>query len=318
MSTADNTTYKSKITSKIQTLKKEIEKDCKVLDVLTKDLSTRLQKNKIALASLEQDIENLTDNSSTDSYESLLDAFKKTKFLCAKWEQFFPIYERYFSPFKKACVPVELLELGVQNGGSLEMWRSYFPNNSHITGIDTQEKCRHIPFSDGITYLHGDATDANFLQSQLSEKKFDIIIDDASHYPDDVITSFELLFPKLKMGGIYVIEDTHTSYWKNYGAGLQKATSHVEYFKNIADVVNFTWVREEDYTIWGDKLSYYKQLRSEIAHIAFYDSVIVIEKFIKPIHRNFNILKSQGKAILSDYPKGITCSPDFTLDKFFK
>ena len=117
---------------------------------------------------------------------------------------------------------LNLLEIGVggeedvyKGGNSLRMWKRYFPNGN-IFSIDIFDKSIHE--EKRIKIFRGDQTDASFL-NDISNKigDIDIIIDDGSHINNHVIKTFEILFPKLKDGGIYVVEDTQTSYWPEYG-----------------------------------------------------------------------------------------------------
>ncbi len=301
----------------LQDLKYQLEKDSLFLEKLAGDISSRMKENLKKICYLEQNINDYT-TFSTASYTSLFEVFKKSKLLSAKWEQFFPIYERYLSQYVKNNQTIDLLELGVQNGGSLEMWKKYFVEGSTITGVDIDPRCQQIPLSDGINFLLGSAADAAFVEENLAQKEFDVIIDDASHLPDDVINSFELLFPKLKSGGLYIIEDVHTSYWKEYKGGFRNKQSHMEYFKNITDVVNFNWISESEHVNLNEELPYFKKLSTEVAQIAFYDSVIVIEKYVKPMTRKFNVLKQKAKISITDYRDAIECSENSVLERIYR
>lgn len=100
-----------------------------------------------------------------------------------------------------------LLEIGVMDGASLKMWHEYYPE-AEIIGVDIKE-----PIDiDGAKWLKINATTPEI--TTLGE--FDVIIDDGSHMTADQQKSFELLFPKLKEGGMYIMEDIHTSYMPSY------------------------------------------------------------------------------------------------------
>lgn len=95
------------------------------------------------------------------------------------------------------------------------MWKKYFPFGS-IYSVDIYDKSRLQ--ESRIKIFRGGQVDKNFLEAISNEiEGIDLIIDDGSHLNDHVIESFKLLFPKLKDGGIYVVEDTQTSYWKHFG-----------------------------------------------------------------------------------------------------
>lgn len=109
------------------------------------------------------------------------------------------VYEKYFLPlrYKK----VSILELGVACGCSLKMWANYF-TDATVVGIDIREECANLCKSYGnIHIIVHDAT------KLLSDKEFDIIIDDASHNEVDIYKAFNNLWPKVKKGGYYCIED---------------------------------------------------------------------------------------------------------------
>lgn len=165
------------------------------------------------------------------------------------------IYESYFSKLRNE--KINLLETGIggfshedgkgydrndKGGESLKMWAEYFPKGK-ITGIDIFNKS-FLNHGRIWTY-QGSQDDAMFLNGIiLGIGHPDIIIDDASHINPLTIASFEILFPLLKPGGIYVIEDVHTSYWDNItykGTKDLKGDSRssvMNYFKNECDALN--------------------------------------------------------------------------------
>ncbi len=122
-----------------------------------------------------------------------------------KWSSYLPTYDRLFAHLRNR--PISLLEIGVQNGGSLEIWAKYFPHpNALIAGVDINPECLKLSYSDKrIWIVQGDAT----LPMAGLNGQYDIIIDDGSHKPSEQIRAFELWFPRLVDGGIYVIEDLH-------------------------------------------------------------------------------------------------------------
>ena len=115
----------------------------------------------------------------------------------------------------------DLLEIGVQNGGSLEIWANFFPNSENIIGLDVHPDCENLVFQDPrIKVFVEDASEEKGakLVRQISSN-LGILIDDGSHNSRDVISSFLLFFLQLKSGGIYVIEDPQTSYCYDWGGG---------------------------------------------------------------------------------------------------
>ncbi|MDC0625099.1 class I SAM-dependent methyltransferase [Alphaproteobacteria bacterium] len=97
---------------------------------------------------------------------------------------------------------MNILEIGVSTGLSLEMWCEYFPN-SNIIGVEL-DNINYKPSSQRINLIIGDGTDAKTFKNI---ENLDIIIDDGSHIFTDQIFTYAILFYKLKGGGIYIIED---------------------------------------------------------------------------------------------------------------
>lgn len=132
-------------------------------------------------------------------------------------------YLEYYDPFFEPYVdkPVSLLELGVRKGGSVLLWRDYFPQ-AQIAGIDI-ELPTSFPATDRIRLFEGNQADTAFLSTvaeQTAPHGYDIIIDDASHLGSlTKITFWHLFEHHLKPGGLFVIEDWGTGYWGDWPDG---------------------------------------------------------------------------------------------------
>jgi hypothetical protein len=174
-----------------------------------------------------------------DKANTLASLFRRTTGnSSAKWQGYLTHYERHFA--SRRHEPISLLEIGVQGGGSLEIWATYFKQATHIVGCDIDPACGELGFSDPrIQVVIGDINDDQTMQGiQAQSASFDIIIDDGSHQSQDIIKSFLNLFPCLSDGGVYLIEDLHCSYWDSYGGGLFHPQSAISFFKKIVDTVN--------------------------------------------------------------------------------
>jgi len=195
-----------------------------------------------------------------------------------KWGKHFYTshYQNHFRKYK--FKRVNLFEIGVGGyhfpdigGNSLRMWKRYFPFGK-ISSIDIYDKTF---FQESrIKIFQGSQTDAVFLNNVIDEIGFpDIIIDDGSHINSHVIETFQILFPLLKEGGIYVIEDTETSYWPDYGGDSENLTSSkttMNYFKSLVDCLNHKEFLIKDY-----EPTYYDL---NIISIYFYHNLIFIFK----------------------------------------
>lgn len=139
-------------------------------------------------------------------------------------------YQQYFEPIRNE--PLKILEIGVQSGASLRMWKEYFPN-AEIFGYDYYD-CQ--PYEEHrIKLIRGAQDDVVALEELQKHGVFDIIIDDGSHKNMDILICFEYLFPKIAPGGIYIIEDLSVCYWGDtHNVGKPYA---IERMKGLVDDV---------------------------------------------------------------------------------
>lgn len=190
--------------------------------------------------------------------------------LINKWRHYFDIYESYFNTYRDR--PIRLLEIGVNQGGSLQMWKDYFHPDSIIVGVDINPLCK--VFESGNIFIEiGSQDDPLFWNSFLKiYSNFDIIIDDGGHVMKQQIVSFIELFPSLNSGGIYLCEDTHTSYWRKFGGKIKGRNTFIEFAKNLVEDLH------------GYHLKETRPYTSSISFVHFFDSVVVIGKAqrIKP------------------------------------
>jgi len=143
-------------------------------------------------------------------YRLFLEPTQRTRRL-HKWHHYFPIYERFIAPFRGRRVT--LLEIGVQQGGSLELWRAYLGPAARIVGIDVDPACAAHGAA-GTQVFIGDQADPAFLRRVLAEVgPPDLVIDDGGHTANQQITAFETIYPVLPVPGVYLVEDTHTALW---------------------------------------------------------------------------------------------------------
>lgn len=129
------------------------------------------------------------------------------------------VYDPIFAPW--ACKEIKLLEIGIRNGGSLQLWRDYF-RLGVIIGIDIKLPEHFVP-GERIQIFEGSQSDKQFLSevaNKVAPEGFDIIIDDASHIGSLTKTAFWHLFNNhLKPGGLYAIEDWGTGYLDDFPDG---------------------------------------------------------------------------------------------------
>lgn len=162
-----------------------------------------------------------------------------------KWTSYLTYYDNLFFSVKDA--PVSLLEIGVQNGGSLETWSKYFKNAKVVLGCDIDERCGRLSFEDSrIHVIVGNVNSDTVYREVVASGPFDVIIDDGSHLSEDILIGFLNYFPMVKPGGIYVIEDTHAIYQRE-STNINKKNTAFGFFKDLTDVLNYQfWFNDQD------------------------------------------------------------------------
>lgn len=186
-----------------------------------------------------------------------------------KWLPYFEIYERHFERFRGR--DVNLMEIGVFRGGSLQMWKHYFGPGATIYGVDLDPACRELE-EERVRIMIGDQSDRGFLRElKASVPRIDILIDDGGHTMAQQIATFEELYGHVADDGIYLCEDLHSSYWPKYGGGVRRPGTFIEYAKRLIDQLN-AWHTLDPEQLEVDDFT----LATYAMH--FYGSVLVIEK----------------------------------------
>jgi len=189
-----------------------------------------------------------------------------------KMEHYLEIYDELLGSWQGR--DVSFLEIGIYKGGSMPMWRDFFGPAARLTFLDIDPACVALQLP-GTRVEIGDQADPAFLARIGAEHgPFDLVVDDGGHRMQQQITSFRQLWPRLADRGLYIVEDTHTSYWPGFGGGFRAPESFVEFVKDLIDRMH-SWYTEDDA---GFPLH---PLAREIGGIRFYDSMVVIEKRLK-------------------------------------
>lgn len=117
------------------------------------------------------------------------------------WHSYIEFYEEILAPFRLKAQRV--LEIGIKTGHSLLMWKDYFPN-AEIIGVDIA--CHNGLDPDQFTLIYADSRVPEEFENI---NNLDIVIDDGSHRLRDQARTFNVFWPKVVSGGLYVIEDIH-------------------------------------------------------------------------------------------------------------
>ena len=148
-------------------------------------------------------------------------------------------YARFFDALRDQ--PIKFLEIGVGGGESMRAWLEFFPSAT-IYGVDIVHDTNPWNTKDSgldrYIYTEGDQSSEAFWKEFIDQKlgQWDVIIDDGGHYANQVQTSFQCLWPHIKPGGLYCIEDLACSYSEIFlPAGSEPP---IEMLKRKVDEIN--------------------------------------------------------------------------------
>ena len=200
-----------------------------------------------------------------------------------KWHHYFDVYERHLSRFRGT--ECHLLEFGVMDGGSLLMWSEYLGPKARITGVDIDPATRQFDrIRPNIRVVVGDQSSQAVLDGLVAEHgPFDIVIDDGGHTARQQISTFNGIYASVTERGIYICEDTHTSYWPEYqDAG--PSTTMMEHAKKLIDEMHSIYRLSDSTSRFRVPLDQrageltVSRFAASTFSIQFHDSMIVFEK----------------------------------------
>lgn len=176
-------------------------------------------------------------------------------------------YDGFFSSIRTR--PIKLLEVGVDKGPSMRMWKEYFPN-ARIFGVDINPACVSVAEA-RVSISIGDQSNPAFWRSFVTAHgtSWDIIIDDGGHYADQIVTTFNSMWDHVSPGGFYCVEDLGTAYPK-YTSGrircdevyMQNCVppgfpNHRDFLVGKIDEVN--WGSEIEFAFFSKELAILKK-----------------------------------------------------------
>lgn len=202
-----------------------------------------------------------------------------------KWSLYLDVYERFFQPWQER--ELSLVEIGVQNGGSLEIWSRYFPRARQLIGCDINPRCGALQFEDRRVSVVVGPVNSEPVHRAIMQRaggEIDLFIDDGSHRSADIIAAFCNYFRHVSPGGLYVIEDLHCSYLPHFDGGLDRADSSMAFLKALADVVNQAhWPQDRPLdAVFEPFFPANVRLDASMLHdvfaVTFADSLCIVEK----------------------------------------
>jgi hypothetical protein len=211
----------------------------------------------------------------------LINLFKNSENFSTKHIKYFDVYERLLEKFRGK--DVTFVEIGVFNGGSLDVWKKYFSKKSRIIGIDLNPQCKKFQ-KDNIEIYIGSQSDQDFWDFFFDKVgPVDIVIDDGGHTNIQQIITAVNVIPNINNNGILIVEDTHASYMKKFNNPSNY--SFINFVKKGIDDINSTFPGLTKF-----KFSLNKYLYS----IEFFESIVAFKIDQKKCIEN-RIIKNQGK-----------------------
>jgi hypothetical protein len=196
----------------------------------------------------------------------LLTLFRSARRGVVKWVHYIPVYERLLSLHRGH--PITLVEIGVGDGGSLEVWRRYLGSAARIVGIDCAPEAKRLE-DEGFEIIIGDQADPGFLARHLARVgPIDILIDDGGHTHVQQIVTVASAVPHIRDGGVIVVEDTHSAYMpKPYPAA--RRFGFMAFAQHVVDAMHR---RSPEVTAPADDAMGFAQ---SIHRVEFFESMVV-------------------------------------------
>jgi len=228
--------------------------------------------------------------------KKIIKKFKLSPRYTIKWDNYFNIYENLFQKFinKK----ITFVEVGVGNGGSLFMWRSFFGKKAKIIGIELNPEAKKLE-KYGFKIFTGDQSDPSFWKKFYKKiGKIDILLDDGGHKNIQQITSVMESINYINNNGMIVVEDTHTSYMRKKGFKNPSKYSFINFCNYLIENLH-----RRNPTLEKDLNDVSKKIYS----IIFFDSIVCLNFLDKKIKRKSKLLennKNLGKYFVDYRHKG--------------
>ncbi len=188
-------------------------------------------------------------------------SYNQSKYLSIKHDSYFLVYEELLK--KYVGKPITFVEVGVLNGGSLFMWRDFFGAEARIIGVDLNPLAKKWE-KDGFEIFIGSQSDRRFWDEFFRQVgPVDILLDDGGHTnPQQILTTVAAI-DHINDGGLLIVEDVHTSYFKDFGNPSKY--SFISFAKRVVDSINSRFPSVNDVkNAYGEK----------VFSISFYESIV--------------------------------------------
>tara|TARA_B100000579_G_scaffold379438_1_gene346769 strand:- start:490 stop:1224 length:735 start_codon:yes stop_codon:yes gene_type:complete len=234
--------------------------------------------------------------------KKIINSFIKSKYFSIKHMNYFDVYDHLLN--KYIGQKFTFVEIGILNGGSLNMWRDYFGQEARIIGIDLNPEVKKFE-KDGFEIFVGDQADKQFWNEFFQKVgKVDIILDDGGHTNEQQIVTINECIENINDTGMIIVEDTHASYMKEFNNPSKD--SFINFSKNNIDYIHYR------FPSIGDKCEPYY---SNIFSINFFESIVCYNINRKLCKKNIPVKNTGISSNHKDFRHGDPDKKDKLLDK---
>lgn len=175
------------------------------------------------------------------------------------WHGYIQFYEKFFvnRDFRS------IAELGVFKGNSIRWLLERFPN-SNICAADILPQQESWPVDPRVKYFNLDQGNTDQVIDFYNQENFDLIIEDGSHFPEHQVTCLVEGMKRLLPGGLYVLEDIHTSLNQPQGNALTVllAIDHYNRIEKTIDEHTATEIADQSLLSASDVILLARQIKT--------------------------------------------------------
>lgn len=214
--------------------------------------------------------------------------YMEGKYLSIKYDTYFCVYEELLSKYRDK--EIIFVEVGILNGGSLFMWKEYLGKNARIIGVDMNPEAKKWEKHGFEIYIGNQAEEKFWEDFYKKIGMIDILIDDGGHTNLQQIITSNYAIKNIKDGGILIIEDVHTSYFREFGNPSKY--SFINFTKCIVDGINSRSFAMKDY---------YKRFSLNVYSLTYYESIIAMNINRKYCTKSFPSSNNGVSLNVNDY-----------------
>lgn len=194
----------------------------------------------------------------------LREIYDSSPYLSIKYDSYFPVYESLLQ--KYVGQEITIVEVGIFNGGSLFMWREFFGPKARIIGIDLNPGAREWEQHGFEIYIGDQSSEAFWTELFRKIGKIDVLIDDGGHTNHQQIVTSHYAIKNINDGGLLVVEDVHTNYFREFGNPSRY--SFINFAYRVVDGVN-----SRAYSLRRS----YVQYSSRVYSVSFFESMVAFQ-----------------------------------------